>query len=39
MTTQRKDPTPIIITPALGPVPPIYLPNLLRKTKTPKRGA
>ena len=38
MTMQRKDPTPVI-TPALGPVPPIYLPKLVRRTKTPKRGA
>jgi len=39
MTAQRQTPEPIIITPALGPVPPIYLPKLLRWTKTPKRGA
>lgn len=36
MADQRPDPTPII-TPALGPVPPIYLPPLLRRR--PKRGA
>ncbi|TDP98017.1 hypothetical protein EV186_103997 [Labedaea rhizosphaerae] len=38
MTTQRKDPAPVI-TPALGPVPPIYLPHLPRRAKAPKRGA